>query len=86
MALTTTARRIAGAYQPSHRWYRVGGGLVVIVAVVPIASRSAITPGHPHRVTDRVCLAAWFAEFRLVWLPDMALTATPTGRGWKELP
>jgi two-component system, OmpR family, response regulator VanR len=43
MELTTTARRIAGAYQPSHRYYRVGGGLVVIVGVLPIGSRSAIT-------------------------------------------
>ena len=45
MELTTTARRIAGAYQPSHRWYGVGGGLVVIVGVLPIGSRSAIAPG-----------------------------------------
>jgi hypothetical protein len=34
MELTTTARRIAGAYQPGHRWYRVGGGLAVISGAV----------------------------------------------------
>jgi hypothetical protein len=28
---TVTARRMAGACQPSHRWYRVGGGTPVIV-------------------------------------------------------
>ena len=28
---TVTALRMAGACQPSHRWYRVGGGTPVIV-------------------------------------------------------
>jgi len=28
---TVTARRIAGACQPSHRWYRVAAGTPVIV-------------------------------------------------------
>jgi len=28
---TVIARRMAGACQPSHRWYRVGGGTPVIV-------------------------------------------------------
>jgi hypothetical protein len=28
---TVIARRMAGACQPSHRWYRVGGGMPVIV-------------------------------------------------------
>jgi hypothetical protein len=28
---TVTARRMAGACQPSQRWYRVGGGTPVIV-------------------------------------------------------
>jgi len=46
MQLTRAARRIAGAYQPNHRWYRVGGGLAVIVGVLPIPSHPAITAGH----------------------------------------
>jgi hypothetical protein len=28
---TVSARRMAGARQPSHRWYRVGAGRPVIV-------------------------------------------------------
>jgi hypothetical protein len=38
---TTAARRMAGACQPIHRWYSVGGGLAVIVGVLPMASERA---------------------------------------------
>src|SRR5215218_9995057 len=41
MKTTTAARRMAGACQPIHRWYSVGGGLAVIVGVLPIASERA---------------------------------------------
>jgi hypothetical protein len=40
--LTRAARRIAGAYQPSHRWYRVGGGLAVMVGTTEQAASSSV--------------------------------------------
>jgi hypothetical protein len=47
-----TVRRMAGACQPSHRWYRVFcGGMAVIVRVLPIASSYATAPGR--QVTPR---------------------------------
>jgi hypothetical protein len=38
---TMTVRRSAGARQPSHRWYRVGGGMSVIAQLLPMTSRCA---------------------------------------------
>src|SRR5215475_12049103 len=47
-ARTVAARRMAVACQPSHRWYTVGGGMLVTVRVCPIAAAAwrPIPPGN----------------------------------------
>jgi hypothetical protein len=41
MEARMATRRNAGACQPIHRWYRVGGGVAVIVGVLPMPSAGA---------------------------------------------
>jgi hypothetical protein len=81
MEPTRTARRIAGAYQPSHRWYRVGGGLAVIVGVLPIPSRPATTAAHSPMALRIELLAACSVPFgpvgdRAVFMAWMALVSS----------
>jgi hypothetical protein len=52
-----TARRRAGACQPSDRWYSVCGGVPVIVRVSPTESQCALMPLNAHCCGDVYALS-----------------------------
>jgi hypothetical protein len=45
MEAKMATRRNAGACQPIHRWYSVGGGLAVIAGVLPMPLEGASPVG-----------------------------------------